>query len=192
MKNYFALLGTICSLAFSGAIASAAVVVPIGTLPPSTPYFFITGATAGDAIVTANFGNTIAGVTAFDDTFQFTLPLSGTGSGSVSTSFSSVSTQIAITSVLIDGVSYSPAVAALGISNVPIAAGILNSIEVIGQTGSDNVLGTFAGTATFSAASFQPAIGSVPEPATWAMMLLGMGMIGFAARRRVTVSVASA
>jgi hypothetical protein len=125
MKNNFVLLGTICSLAFSGAIASAAVVVPIGTLPPAAPYFFVTGATAGDGIVTANFGNTIAGVTAFDDTFEFTLPLSGTGSGSVSTSFSSISTQIEITRVVIDGVSYSPAAAALGIANVPIAADVV-------------------------------------------------------------------
>jgi hypothetical protein len=53
------------------------------------------------------------------------------------------------------------------------------------------VLGTFAGTATFSAISLQPAITpSVPEPATWAMMILGMGMIGLAARRRANVVTA--
>ena len=34
--------------------------------------------------------------------------------------------------------------------------------------------------------------GSVPEPATWAMMLVGMGTIGFAARRRQNVRVAYA
>ena len=33
---------------------------------------------------------------------------------------------------------------------------------------------------------------SVPEPATWAMMLVGMGMVGFAARRRAKVAVAYA
>lgn len=32
-------------------------------------------------------------------------------------------------------------------------------------------------------------IAAIPEPATWAMMLVGMGMIGFAARRRQNVSV---
>lgn len=34
--------------------------------------------------------------------------------------------------------------------------------------------------------------GSVPEPTTWAMMLGGMGMIGFAARRRHDIRVAYA
>ncbi len=33
---------------------------------------------------------------------------------------------------------------------------------------------------------------SVPEPATWAMMLAGLGMIGFAARRRRSISVSYA
>lgn len=32
--------------------------------------------------------------------------------------------------------------------------------------------------------------GAVPEPATWAMMLAGFGMIGFAARRRSSVKTA--
>jgi hypothetical protein len=32
--------------------------------------------------------------------------------------------------------------------------------------------------------------GGVPEPATWAMMILGFGLVGFAARRRTTVVTA--
>ena len=32
------------------------------------------------------------------------------------------------------------------------------------------------------------AVGAVPEPATWGMMILGMGAIGFAMRRRVRAS----
>lgn len=40
---------------------------------------------------------------------------------------------------------------------------------------------------TFDAA---PA-GAVPEPATWAMMILGMGAVGFAMRRRIKVSEVS-
>jgi len=36
------------------------------------------------------------------------------------------------------------------------------------------------------------AVAPVPEPATWAMMLVGLGAIGFMARRRQNVSVAYA
>lgn len=32
------------------------------------------------------------------------------------------------------------------------------------------------------------AFGAVPEPATWAMMILGFGLVGFAARRRATLA----
>ena len=35
------------------------------------------------------------------------------------------------------------------------------------------------------------ALGAVPEPATWAMLILGIGMIGFAARRRASGQAAA-
>jgi hypothetical protein len=181
MKKYLASFGSILPLLFCGNVAGAATIVHIGTLPPATAYFFVTGETAGDRFVTANFGDTFSGVTSFDDQFQFTLPLDGTGSGSVSTSFSSPQTQIIITNVIINGVSYSAEAAAMGITGIPVTGNVLNTIEVIGQTTSGNVIATLSGTATFSA--------SVPEPASWAMMLVGMGAIGFAARRRRAVSV---
>ena len=38
-----------------------------------------------------------------------------------------------------------------------------------------------------NAISFSPVAGAVPEPATWAMMLVGFGGIGFAMRRRSKV-----
>jgi hypothetical protein len=36
------------------------------------------------------------------------------------------------------------------------------------------------------------ALGAVPEPATWAMFILGVGMLGFAARRRLSGQAAAA
>ncbi|MXO60727.1 PEPxxWA-CTERM sorting domain-containing protein [Altererythrobacter salegens] len=58
-------------------------------------------------------------------------------------------------------------------SLAPITMQLLNTLNITGYTGGS---GTFAGTLTFSQA--------VPEPATWALMLLGFGAIGFAMRRR--------
>ena len=40
-----------------------------------------------------------------------------------------------------------------------------------------------------TAISFAPAAAAVPEPATWAMMLIGLGAVGFAMRRRRPVTI---
>jgi hypothetical protein len=47
--------------------------------------------------------------------------------------------------------------------------------------GASNVNASYSGTLNFSAAA-------VPEPATWAMMILGMGAVGFAMRRKSNVT----
>ena len=183
MIKYFAKVGAVVLLAGYAAQANAATIVPIGTLPPAAAYSYITGATAGDRYVTANFGDTLSGQTTFDDKFQFTLPLNGVGSGSVSTSFSSIATYLAITGVIINNVSYTPAKAAAGISGIPITEGVLNTIEVMGYTTKDNVLATYSGTTTFSA---------VPEPTTWVSFLLGFGFMGLALRRKLLPRFAAA
>lgn len=53
----------------------------------------------------------------------------------------------------------------------------------------DNVtLGTTAGSTTYNF-ELPSAIGAVPEPATWAMMIAGFGLVGGAIRRRSTTLV---
>ena len=61
----------------------------------------------------------------------------------------------------------------------PLRAGD-NTIVVRGFSGRD---GAFSGTLSLAA---------IPEPATWAMMIGGFGMVGAAARRRTRVNVAFA
>jgi hypothetical protein len=60
--------------------------------------------------------------------------------------------------------------------------GFLTGSGSLDIPGEDGIWGPniFLGTATFT----NPDTGSVPEPGTWAMMLVGFGLIGLAVRRR--------
>jgi len=145
------------------------------------PNFYLTSGTPFTPSITANFGNGFSTALSFDDSYEFTIPQNGVGSGSISTSFSSARNKLTITGLWINGTSYSvPANSSgqfLAVSGIPILANVLNTIRVTGTTSVDG--GTYSGTATFSATA-------VPEAATWAMMLGGFGMMGFALRRRRT------
>lgn len=177
MKKSIAILGMLTALA---AVPASATSIPIGTNPPANPFFDIKYQTPSQSVVIANFGDTISGAnTTFDDTFTFTLPLSGLGSGSVSTSFAGSLSMLTISSVIINGIVLTPAAAALGVTAIPITAGALNTIEVMGKTGPSALSGTYDGTATFESSA-------VPEPVTWATFLLGFSFIGFALRRKLS------
>ena len=75
-----------------------------------------------------------------------------------------------------------------------------NGLEAAGQTSATYIFRTnatdfnFGGSFTTqdgsvaSRANYQPIGAPVPEPATWAMMLIGFGMIGFGLRRREKVT----
>lgn len=162
-----AALGTLLSTA---AMAAS---IPVGTYPSagSPDFFYITSGTPFSPLITADFGATESGG-AFDDSFTFTIPQFGTGSGSLSTSFASSALDVGITDVKINGTSYTVAdLASPGVSGIPITAYSLNTIEVIG-----NGKGTYDGTATFAASA-------APEPAIWALMIAGMGGMGLMLRR---------
>jgi hypothetical protein len=61
-----------------------------------------------------------------------------------------------------------------GASNVSIFSGQLNNITVEGLS---RGLGSYGGNLTFVPTA-------VPEPGTWAMMLMGFGAMGVSMRRR--------
>jgi len=170
--------GAVSALAFACAPAANATDFPVGS-----PNFFITSGTPTSPSITAVFFNGFGSTTSFDDRFLFTIPQNGTGSGSISTSFSSTLNMLVIDDLIINGVHYAVPSTGSGqsktVGGIPILANVQNIIEVIGHTTGS---GSYSGTATFTA-------GTVPEAASWMMMLGGFGMMGaFMRRRRVSLS----
>ena len=107
----------------------------------------------------------------------------GLGSGSIITSFSITGpTSLQFTSVTFNnGVStFVVPITALGtgaaatLSNIPIFSGNFNTLSV-NWTATGNA--SYGGNLTFVP-------GGIPEPMTWAMMILGFAAVGFAMRRR--------
>ena len=148
-----------------------------------------------DGSIVASFGHT--GILAGDflDFFLFTIDAVGEGSGSLTTSTTLLgfegSTDLDITAVFVNsiladlrledathtecfvrGVGTCGTFETWSIAGVPIAFGVQNEIRVEGFSRGN---GSFGGNATFV---------PIPEPGTWAMMLLGFGAVGFAMRRR--------
>ncbi len=168
-------------------IAVAAGLMALGFAPSAQaadysigdPNFIITSGGPDSPSITAIFFSAVS-APSFDDTYSFTIDQFGVGSGSVTTSFSSSVNAATITELFINGVDYSGSINSTGsgfqaiVGGIPIVSGVLNTIRVAGTVVGNN---SYSGTMTFAATA-------VPEPATWAMMMLGIGAIGFAARRR--------
>jgi hypothetical protein len=146
------------------------------------------GATTG--IITADFGRSGVSAGTFTDLYQFIIDEDGVGSGAVTTSVAfnqfQGSTDLDFIEVWVNGVAIPivlnpPAGPTPGLGEtaqtffVPITAGVLNTIQIEYLSRGD---GSYGGNATFTPNA------AVPEPATWAMMLLGFGAIGFGMRRR--------
>lgn len=156
-------------------------------------FFFDEGdmelAFAADGSISANFGRSGIGngtadggpEGAFTDIYNFTIDANGLASGSITTNTSILgsSTDLDLLSVFFNGVALTGTGVglneALFANSVPIFAGAQNTITINGFSrgnGSYGARGSFVPTAV------------VPEPATWAMMLIGFGAVGYSLRRR--------
>lgn len=91
-----------------------------------------------------------------------------------------LATNIDFTSVMINGVEF--AIGATGtsefrfLSDLLLGPGKTNTLTVSGTTGGD---ASYSGTLSFSGVA-----GAVPEPSTWMMMIMGIGLAGIGLRRR--------
>ena len=130
------------------------------------------------------YGNADVNMSPFSRTFTF-----ATGDGILSSTISSVGsgvTDINFTSVTLNGMEFD--IVSTGFSelrqilNIPVSAGT-QTVMVEGMGGLD---GSYSGVLSFRSA--------VPEPTTWAMMILGFGAVGAGMRRskKVTTNVSYA
>ena len=173
-------------------IASALAIAPSAyaattTYTPGDPNFQVTG-DPFSGTVSAVIGHSGIASGAFTDIFSFTLGQTGLGSGSLATSTSIFGdiTDLDINSVTINGMAATKTstpgnlVESFYLFGVPITAGTLNTIVVDGFSRGN---GSYGGNATF--------IPGVPEISTWAMMIVGFGVLGFSMRyRKRSVNVA--
>ncbi len=75
----------------------------------------------------------------------------------------------------------------VGTGTISFAVARLANFAVVGGGGASTIGATpIGGTATLSY-SYDVPIDSVPEPASWAMLIAGFGLVGAAARRRLAI-----
>lgn len=127
--------------------------------------------------LTGEFGATITSQGNFTSEFTFTLPEDGFTSSTISTVRVSALTDINFSSVLLNGTAFSltpNGTVEFGALQMLFTPAGLNTLTVNGFSGGN---GSFAGTISFIPAA------AVPEPGTWALLLLGFAGIGLSMRR---------
>lgn len=181
----FGILGAL-GIASMALVSSAASAVTVTTFTPGNPEFTVSG-DIWSGPISATLGRSGIAAGEYIDRYEFTIPQIGWGTGSITTSSNAVGLpgDIAIDYVMVNGVLATDFLGqgrseAWGITNVPVDFGVLNTIEIKYTSFGD---GSYGGNASFN---------PIPEPATWAMMIAGFGLIGVAMRKRQTVKATAA
>jgi len=169
---------------FMAAAAAAATLMGVANAASATNYTITLTALPGGS-QTGGFSATVVGTgpTTFSDTFNFTLAAPGSANATITTILLNGLNNLNFTvgQVLLDGLipfnvvtggSSAPDTATLTATNIGAGA---HTIVVNGSIAAGSTGGSYAGVLN---------VAPVPEPATWAMMILGMGMVGMGLRMR--------
>lgn len=171
--------------------ATAVVALLSGVSSANATQFVMWGPVDVDGSFTGVFGNDgvpgdVNGL--FSDTFNFALPTGVSSFTATSTFTNDPANDINFTSIRFNGINFG--IGSTGqnefrfLNGVSVASGAPQQLIVAGTTG---------GTASYSGViSFNAAAAAVPEPAAWALMILGFGGTGAMLRRRQKVAIAAA
>jgi len=163
------------ALTFGATGANAATVA--GTLDPinsANLNMFLTEG-FGETQAVANVGDP------FTTVFGFTLNFDVVGNSQVSSKFFA-NTDIDFSSILLDG--YAFTMTSSDVTTGTEVWELLLPVSLLAGSHQITVNGNVMGTQKAGSYVGNLNISPVPEPATWAMMLLGFGAVGFAMRRR--------
>jgi hypothetical protein len=155
---------------FKAAALAVALLVAAPVAANATTFITL-GPTASDGSISGAFGNTGIGEGAFTDVITFELPAAGLTSATVTSILANATTDVTFTSLFLNDMAFS--IKETGdpeywfLKNLPTLSGT-QTLTINGTSGG---AGSYGGTIAF-------APGGVPEPATWAMMILGFGMVG--------------
>jgi hypothetical protein len=166
------------------AFAAAAAALPATSANAAVVAVVIDGSAGSFSNPAVNCAGTTAPCS-FTDTATFVTPLGfNSVSGILNSTFntSNPATNLNFTSVVLNN---SASNFAFNISNgvfdsasremIPLISGAVNTLTISGQSFGD---ASYSGTLSFGQTA------AVPEPSTWAMMLIGFGAVGFSMRRR--------
>lgn len=177
------------NFAATAAVATAA----LFAAPASAATFFTIGPVGADGGFTVAFGNIGIDTPTFDDTFLFEVPAGpdGTADFIVSSTMSTSSQNITFSSVTFEGVDFDVEVNGWNetrfLNLVPVNAGSTYELRLTGTAGAGAQFppnATYTGQITFAPNA------AVPEPGTWALMILGFGGAGAMLRIRRGTSLA--